>query len=134
MLSSIMEQGSWGMFSAGTCRLKWANVCFFSGTAKTPLEYRGENSCFFCLFHGYCVHLRQIYLYGKCTFPSHSSLLSVPYLYASFHGIRKCGNILRWLPVAGSTGPAPEVVGTNDEQEGIFFMKKKEFPKMSNRL
>ena len=31
-----------------------------------------------------------------------------------------CGGF-RWLPVAGSAGPAPEVVGTNDEQEGIFL-------------
>ena len=49
----------------------------------------------------------------------------MPYLYASFHGIRKCGNLLRWLPVAGSAGPAPEVVGTNDEQEEDFLYEEK---------
>ena len=62
--------------------------------------------------------------------------------FPSFGAIPVCflpRNTEVWEPLAvasgaGYAGPATEVVGTNDEQEGISFMKKKEFPKMSNRL
>ena len=55
-----MARESRVMFFAGSRWLKWANVWFFSESAKTPLKYRDENSFFLCLFRGYCVHLQQI--------------------------------------------------------------------------
>lgn len=55
-----MARESRVMFFAGSRWLKWANVWFFSESAKTPLKYKGEKSCFLCLFRGYCVHLQQI--------------------------------------------------------------------------
>lgn len=95
---------------------------FFLELQRLPLNIGAKIPVFFVCFTDIVYICGKYTLYGKCTFPSHSSLLSVPYLYASFPGIRKCGNLFRWLPVAGSAGPA-----TNDEQEGIFLMKKKEF-------
>ena len=62
--------------------------------------------------------------------------------FPSFGAIPVCflpRNTEVWEPLAVASGcrlyrACTGGSRTNDEQEGISFMKKKEFPKMSNRL